>query len=87
MSALQQMFTAISTGLIVFIAVTIFLFVARRVFRLALKLALVGVLVIVLVCAAAFGWWRGWFGSSSPTQRTVPQLNQRSNSNRRPSPR
>jgi len=83
MSALQQMFTAISTGLVVFVVVAVFLFLARRVFRLALKLALVGVLVILLVCAAAFGWWRGWFGSSSGTQRPVPQSNQRPNSNRR----
>jgi multisubunit Na+/H+ antiporter MnhC subunit len=87
MSAFQRMFTTITTGLIVFVVVALFLFVARRVFRLALKLALVGVLVILLVCAAAFGWWRGWFGSSSPTQRTAPQSNQRSNANRRPSPR
>jgi len=81
------MFTAISTGLIVFVVVALFLFVARRVFRLALKLALVGALVVLLICAAAFGWWRGWFGPSSGTQRPAPQSNQRSNSNRRPSPR
>jgi multisubunit Na+/H+ antiporter MnhC subunit len=77
------MFTAITTGLIVFVAVAGFLFVARRVFRLALKLALVGTLVVLLICAAAFGWWRGWFGSASGTQRPPPQSNQRSNSNRR----
>jgi multisubunit Na+/H+ antiporter MnhC subunit len=77
------MFTAISTGLIVFVVVVLFLFVARRVFRLALKLALVGALVLLLLCAAAFGWWRGWFGSASPTERPPAQSNQRSNSNRR----
>jgi multisubunit Na+/H+ antiporter MnhC subunit len=77
------MFTAVSTGLVVFVVIALFLFLARRVFRLALKLALVGVLVILLVCAAIFGWWRGWFGSSSQTQRPVPQTNQRPNSNRR----
>jgi len=76
-------FTVVTTGLVVFVVVALFLFVARRVFRLALKLALVGVLVILLVCTAIFGWWRGWFGSASQTQRPVPQANQRPNSNRR----
>jgi len=77
--------TAIGTGLIVLVVVVVFLFVARRVFRLALKLALVGALVVLLICVAAFGWWRGWFGPSSGTQRPSPQSDQRSNSNRRPS--
>jgi multisubunit Na+/H+ antiporter MnhC subunit len=77
----------IATGLIVFVVIALFLFVARRVFRLALKLALVGALVILLLCAAGFGWWRGWFGSSTPTPRPASQTNQRPNSNRRPTPR
>jgi multisubunit Na+/H+ antiporter MnhC subunit len=77
----------ITSGLIVFVVVAVFLFVARRVFRLALKLALVGALVILLVCAAAFGWWQGWFGPSTSTQRPASQTNQRPNSNRRPTPR
>jgi 4-amino-4-deoxy-L-arabinose transferase-like glycosyltransferase len=80
-------FTVVTTGLVVFVVVALFLFLARRVFRLAVKLALVGVLVILLVCLSVFGWWRGWFGTSSSTQRPVPQSNQRPNSNRRPSPR
>jgi multisubunit Na+/H+ antiporter MnhC subunit len=75
--------TAVGSGFIVLVVVALFLFVARRVFRLALKLALVGALVVLLVCAAAFGWWRGWFGASSSTQRPAPQSNQRTNSNRR----
>ena len=78
------MFTTVTTGLIVFVVVVVFPFVARRVFRLALKLALVGALVILLICAAAFGWWRGWFGSSSETQRPPSQSSQLPNSNRRP---
>ena len=78
------MFTTVTTGLIVFGVVALFLFASRRVFRLALKLALVGALVILLVCTGAFAWWRGWFGSSSETQRPASQSNQRPNSNRRP---
>jgi len=81
------MLTTITTGLIVIVVVVVFLFVARRVFRLALKLALVGALVIFLVCAGAFAWWRGSFGLTSSTPRAVPQSTQRPNSNRRPSPR
>jgi hypothetical protein len=77
------MFTAVTTGLIVFVAVALFLFVARRVVSLAVKFALVGLLIVLLVSAGAFSWWRGWFGSSSKTPRPAPQSNQRSNSNRR----
>jgi multisubunit Na+/H+ antiporter MnhC subunit len=75
----------ITTGLIVLVVFVAFLFIARRVLRLALKLALVGALVGVMFVAAGVGWWRGWFGSSSQKERAVPQSNQRSNSNRRPS--
>jgi multisubunit Na+/H+ antiporter MnhC subunit len=79
------MFTAISTGLIVFVVVALFLFVARRVLRLAVKLAIVGVLVLLLVAGAGYGWWHGWFGSQA--NHPAPQTNQRANSNRRPSSR
>jgi multisubunit Na+/H+ antiporter MnhC subunit len=76
-------FTAVGSGFIVLVVVALFLFVARRVFRLALKLALVGAVVVLLLGVAAFGWWRGWFGPSSSTQHPAPQSNQRTNSNRR----
>ncbi len=78
---------AITTGLIVFIVVAVFLFLARRVFRLAMKLAIVAVLVVSLVTIASLGWWRGWFGSSGDAnrrQRPTPQSTQRPNANRRP---
>jgi len=82
---------AITTGLIALVVFVAFLFIARRVFRLALKLALVAALVAVLFVAAGVGWWRGWFDSSSRSdpkpQRATPQSNQRPNSNRRPSSR
>jgi multisubunit Na+/H+ antiporter MnhC subunit len=81
------MIFTITAGLIVLVVFVAFLFIARRVFRLALKLALVGALVGVLLVGAGVAWWRGWFGSSSHGERAVPQTNQRSNSNRRPSTR
>ncbi|HEX9544993.1 MAG TPA: hypothetical protein VF955_07390 [Pyrinomonadaceae bacterium] len=75
---------AITTGLIAFVAVALLLLVARRVFRLALKLAFVGVLVVLLVVGASVGWWRGWFGLSSRPEKKVTPTNQRVNSNRKP---
>jgi uncharacterized membrane protein YwaF len=79
---------AITTGLIVLAAVALVLFVARRVLRLALKFAFVAVFVLLLVAAAAFGWWRGWFDRESQrTERPPSQSNQRPNLNRRPSSR
>jgi multisubunit Na+/H+ antiporter MnhC subunit len=78
---------AITTGLVAFIVVAVFLFLARRVFRLALKLAIVAVLVVLLITTASLGWWRGWFGSSGESnrpQRPTPQATQRPNANRRP---
>jgi len=83
----SRMFTAITTGLIVFVVVVLFLFVARRALRLALKLAIVGVLVLLLIAGAAYGWWQGWFGSSPQANHPASQTNQRANSNRRATPR
>ncbi len=81
------MFTAITAGLIVFVVAVLFLFVARRALRVVVKLAIVGVLVLLLVAGGAYGWWQGWFGSSSQANHPAPQTNQRANSNRRPTPR
>jgi hypothetical protein len=75
----------ITNGLIVLGVFVAFLFIGRRVLRLALKLALVAAVVGVLFVAAGVGWWRGWFGSTSQRERAIPQSNQRSNANRRPS--
>jgi hypothetical protein len=77
------MFTAVITGLIVFVFVALFLFVSRRIVSFALKLAVVGLLVILLASAGAYSWWRGWFGSAAKTPRPAVQSNQRPNSNRR----
>ncbi len=55
------------------VALFLFLFIARRVFRLAIKLVFVGVIILGLLAAAAFGWWQGWFAPSSQTpQRSTP---------------
>ena len=48
----------------------IFLFVARRILRIALKLAFAMAVMFVLVVGAGVGWWRGWF--ETPTKNRVP---------------
>jgi heme A synthase len=75
---------AITTGLVVFVVVALFLFVTRRILRLAVKLALVCVLVFLLLGGATLGWWRGWFGSASQSGKKPTPTNQKVNSNRRP---
>jgi multisubunit Na+/H+ antiporter MnhC subunit len=71
---------AIITGLIVFVVVALFLVIARHVLRLAVKLAIVGMLVLLLVAGATYAWWRGWF---PPSQADRPASSNRA----RPTPR
>ena len=77
------MLTAITIAVVILAMVASFLFVARRVFRLALKFALVGALVIMLFAIGATGWWRGWFSAPSKPPHPQSQPNQRANSNPR----
>jgi Na+/proline symporter len=51
------------------IGLVVFLFIAKRVVRLAVRLMLVGLLVVALASAGGWAWWNGWFGSQ-PTPRT-----------------
>jgi hypothetical protein len=82
------MFKGVTIG-IVFLVVLGVLFVGRRVLRLAVKLAIAGVLILLLLAGVTVGWWRGWFGASSSAARPTSQREQgptqRSNSNRRSS--
>jgi len=79
------MMTAIATGIIVLVVIGAILFIGRRVLRLAVKLAIVGVLLLLLVAGGAYGWWQGWFGSTSRTEQPASHTRPRANSNRRPS--
>ncbi|HEX5701752.1 MAG TPA: hypothetical protein VFX97_00875 [Pyrinomonadaceae bacterium] len=83
--------SVITTVAILFLLVIvggIFLIIAKRVLRLALKFAFAMALVFMLVAGGAVGWWQGWFSSSSSSaRRPAVQTNQRSNTNRRPSSR
>ncbi len=66
----------IIVAIIAIAALFIFLVIARRVFRMAIKLVFVGVIIIALLVGAAFGWWQGWFDGWS-TRRARPTPTQR----------
>lgn len=78
-----MMITAVGLLLVLVVLFGVFLFFARRILRLALKLAFVGAIVFSLFGGAMLGWWRGWFSPSSKVERATVQSNQRVNSNRR----
>jgi asparagine N-glycosylation enzyme membrane subunit Stt3 len=57
------------------LALLVIVFIARKILRLAIKLTLVGIVIVALLAGAGVGWWRGWFSSSSqtkPQHRTAP---------------
>ncbi len=78
-----MLITAVGLLLVLVVLFGVFLFFARRILRLALKLAFVGAIVFSLFGGAMLGWWRGWFSPSSKVERATVQSNQRANSNRR----
>jgi multisubunit Na+/H+ antiporter MnhC subunit len=51
------------------LAIVIFIFIAKRVLRLAIKMTLVGIVILALLAGAGYGWWNGWFDSQSKWQR------------------
>jgi hypothetical protein len=55
----------------------IFLFIARRILRLALKLAFAMAIVFVLVVGGAVGWWRGWFETGATHRGSPTTTNKR----------
>jgi protein-S-isoprenylcysteine O-methyltransferase Ste14 len=64
---------------------TLGLFFARRILRLAIKLAFVGAVLFALFAAGIWGWWRGWFEmSSARTHPPAINSNQSRNTNRKP---
>jgi hypothetical protein len=82
------MITTATTLLLIVVIFVVVLFVARRLLRLAIKLAFIGAVILALTGGGLFGWWRGWFeSSSSRAQRPTTQTNQQRNANRRPTPR
>jgi multisubunit Na+/H+ antiporter MnhC subunit len=77
------MFTTAGIILALLIVGAVFLFLARRILRIALKLAFAMAVIFMLVAGAGIGWWRGWFSASPPSEhRQAGQTNQRVNANR-----
>jgi len=64
----------------------VFFFVARRILRLALKLAFAMAVISALVITAGFGWWRGWFETNTRNRTPASTTNKRVMPNNR-SPR
>ncbi|MEO8433371.1 MAG: hypothetical protein ABI596_00620 [Pyrinomonadaceae bacterium] len=51
------------------VALFLFIFIARRMLRMAIKMVFVGVIVIALLVAAAMGWFNS---SATNTERPAP---------------
>jgi hypothetical protein len=81
-----SVFTAVAVLFLLVIVGGIFLVIFRRVMRVALKLAFAMALILVLMVGAGIGWWQGLFSSSSSSARPA-KTNQRTNVNRRATPR
>jgi cyanate permease len=66
--------TAVAILLVIFVVA--FALFARRILRIAIKVALAMTLVFALLLTGGVGWWRGWFSSSKTparqTNRTTP---------------
>jgi uncharacterized membrane protein (UPF0182 family) len=56
----------------------LFLFVLKRVLRMALRLAVVGALLLALLVGAVAWWWYEPFGGSSNGNRNAPARPSRS---------
>jgi heme/copper-type cytochrome/quinol oxidase subunit 4 len=64
--------------IVVVFALSVFLFIARRAMRWAIRLALLGIVVLALL-AGALAWWL-YYGSSAPAKETRPAATRRANS-------
>jgi len=67
LSWMQAVFYGVGASVIGIIA---FLFIAKRVLRLAVRLLLVAVFIVALLAAGAWVWWNGWF--ADPTAPRPP---------------
>ena len=54
------------------VCIAAFLLVARRLLRVAVKVAFALTLIFALLLTAGVGWWRGWFEASPRTRATPP---------------
>jgi multisubunit Na+/H+ antiporter MnhC subunit len=71
------MFTTAGIIFVLLIVGSVFLFLARRILRIALKLAFAMAIIFMLIVGAGFGWWRGWFDSGTRAHATPTTTNTR----------
>jgi hypothetical protein len=69
--------TPVAIVVVLLIVGAIFFVVARRILRLAVKLALAMAVVSALVITAGFGWWRGWFETTKKNRIPATTTNKR----------
>ena len=51
------------------VGLLLFVFIAKRLLRLAIKLVLAGVVILALLAGAGYGWWNGWFDTQPKSTR------------------
>ena len=71
------MFTAAAILFLVLILGVVFLFIARRILRIAMKLAFAMAVIVLLVAGAGVGWWQGWFETSTKNRAPAGTTNKR----------
>jgi predicted lysophospholipase L1 biosynthesis ABC-type transport system permease subunit len=69
--------TLVAAVFVLVIVGAVFFFIARRILRLALKLAFAMAVVSALVITAGFGWWRGWFETGTKNRAPAAASNKR----------
>lgn len=68
----------ITTIIIAVLGIGVLLFVARRVMRIAIKLILVGAVILIVLIGAVLMWWNGGSNASQPKE-TRPAATRRAN--------
>ena len=69
--------TVVEIVLALVVVGAIFLFIARRILRLALRLAFAMAIISVLAVGAGVGWWRGWFVTETKDRTPAGATNKR----------
>jgi len=68
----EYLLSSTAVAILIVIFVVAFLFMARRILRIAIKVAIALTLIFALLLTGGVGWWRGWFswGSNTPARQT-----------------
>ena len=66
----EYLLSSTAVAILIVIFVVAFLFMARRILRIAIKVAIALTLIFALLLTGGVGWWRGWFSSNTPARQT-----------------